>query len=72
MKKAHDRDGITVRVHEPHGIRGVSSLTFDRPVKTFNRTNTLEEDADGNEVTLDGATASFAEVRPFEIATLRG
>ncbi|MCO5226555.1 MAG: glycosyl hydrolase-related protein, partial [Thermomicrobiales bacterium] len=68
VKKAHDRDGITVRVYEPHGIRGVSSMTFDRPVKAFNRTNMLEEDADGNELTLDGATASF-EVRPFEIAT---
>ncbi|MCA9834901.1 MAG: alpha-mannosidase [Thermomicrobiales bacterium] len=68
VKKAYDREGIAVRVYEPHGIRGVSSLTFDRPVKAINRTNMLEEDVDGAEVTLDGATASF-EVRPFEIAT---
>ncbi len=69
VKKAHDRDGLTVRVYEPHGVRGLTSLTFDRPVTSVERTNLLEEDADGEEITLDGATVSF-RVRPFEIITL--
>lgn len=68
VKKAHDRDGVTVRVYEPHGIRGRSNLTFDRPVKAIHRTNLLEEDADGAEITLNDATVSF-DVRPFEIVT---
>ena len=69
VKQAHDRDGITVRVYEPHGTRGITSLTFDRPVKSIDRTNLLEEDADGEEITVTGATATF-RVRPFEIVTL--
>lgn len=69
VKQAHDRDGLTVRVYEPHGIRGIANLTFDRPVAAVHRTNLLEEDADGAEITLDGNTASFA-VRPFEIITI--
>lgn len=68
VKKAHDRDGITVRVYEPHGVRGKSTLTFDRPIKSLERTNLLEDNADGEEITVDGATASF-QVRPFEIVT---
>lgn len=68
VKKAHDRDGMTVRVYEPHGIRGVTSLTFDRPIKSLHRTNLLEENADGAEITIDGSTATFT-VRPFEIVT---
>jgi alpha-mannosidase len=69
VKQAHDRDGIVIRVYEPHGTRGLTSLTFDRPVKSIDRTNLLEEDADGEEITVDGATATF-RVRPFEIVTL--
>lgn len=68
VKKAHDRDGITLRVYEPHGVRGLTSLTFDRKIKSMERTNLLEEDIEGEDVTVDGATASF-KVRPFEIAT---
>lgn len=69
VKKAHDRDGVVVRVYEPHGTRGITDITFDRPVKAVHRTNLLEEDADGAEIRVDGATASFA-IRPFEIITM--
>lgn len=69
VKKAHDRDGVVVRVYEPHGTRGVAELTFDRPVKAIHRTNLLEEDADGADISVDGATASIV-VRPFEIITM--
>lgn len=69
VKKAHDRDGYVVRVYEPHGTRGIAEMTFDRPVKAVHRTNLLEEDADGAEITVEESTASF-EVRPFEIITI--
>ena len=69
LKKAHDRNGLTLRVYEPHGIRGETSLTFDRPVKSVNRTNLLEEDAEGADIEVDGNTLRFT-VRPFEIITM--
>jgi alpha-mannosidase len=69
LKKAHDRDGIVVRVYEQHGIRGTTSLVFDREVKAAHRTNLLEEDAEGEDITIDGKTLSFL-VRPFEIVTM--
>jgi alpha-mannosidase len=69
LKKAHDRDGVTLRVYEQHGARGETSLVFDRPVKAVHRTNLLEEDTDGEDITIDGSTLSFI-VRPFEIVTL--
>lgn len=69
MKKAHDRDGIAIRVYEQHGKQGESSLTFDRPVRSVSQTNLLEEDTDGGEILHDGATLTF-NVRPFEVITL--
>ncbi len=69
LKKAHDRDGLTLRVYEPHGIRGEASLVFDRPVKAANRTNLLEEDAEGADIRVEGERVTF-EVRPFEIVTM--
>ncbi len=69
LKKAHDREGLTLRVYEPHGIRGEASLVFDRPVKAVNRTNLLEEDAEGADIRVEGERVTF-EVRPFEIVTM--
>ncbi len=69
VKQAHDRAGLVMRVYEPHGTRGVAEMTFDRSLKAVHRTNLLEEDADGAEISIDGATASFV-VRPFEIITV--
>lgn len=69
VKKAHDRQGITVRLYEPHGVRGEARLTFDRPIKSLNRTNLLEEDVEGADIEVDGATATFM-VRPFELITM--
>ncbi len=69
LKKAHDREGLVLRVYEQHGIRGETSLTFGRPVTSVTRTNLLEEDADGADIIHEGDTLRFT-VRPFEIVTL--
>src|SRR5699024_1452102 len=69
MKQAHDRDGIVIRVYEQHGVRGETSLTFDRPVTSVSRVNILEEDTDGAEIAHNGDTLTF-NVRPFELVTL--
>lgn len=69
LKQAHDRDGIVIRLYEQHGVRGETSLTFDRPVSSVSRVNILEEDIDGGEIVHNGDTLTF-DVRPFELITL--
>ncbi|MBA2468199.1 MAG: alpha-mannosidase [Chloroflexia bacterium] len=68
LKRAHDREGVVLRVYEPHGSRGTSTLTFDRPVKNASRVNLLEEDIDGD-VTIEGNAVSIS-LRPFELVSL--
>ncbi len=68
FKRAHDRDGVVLRLYEPHGSRGAATLTFDRPVKRARRVNLLEEDIEGD-VTVDGNAVSIT-LRPFELVSL--
>ncbi|MDQ3655380.1 MAG: glycosyl hydrolase-related protein, partial [Chloroflexota bacterium] len=68
LKQAHDRQEVVLRVYEPHGSRGNSTLTFDRPVKNARRVNLLEEDIEGD-VTVDGNAVSIS-LRPFELVSL--
>lgn len=68
LKKAHDRDGLVLRVYEPHGIGGWSLLTFDRQLKSATAVTLLEEDAD-SALEVDG-NAIALRVRPFELISL--
>jgi alpha-mannosidase len=68
LKMAHDRDGVVLRIYEPHGSRGTTTLAFDRPVKSATRVNLLEEDITGD-VTVDSNAVSIG-VRPFELVSL--
>jgi alpha-mannosidase len=69
LKRAHDGDGLVLRVYEQHGVRGATTLSFDRPFSRVTRVNLLEEEVEGEEVIHDGATVTLT-VRPFEIVTL--
>ncbi len=68
LKMAHDREGVVLRVYEPHGSRGTTTLTFDREVKSATRVNLLEEDIAGD-VAVDSNAVTFT-VRPFELVSL--
>jgi alpha-mannosidase len=68
LKQAHDQAGIVVRVYEPHGVHGASSIAFDRPVKSAKRVNLLEEATEGD-VDVDGNTVTI-DVGPFELVSL--
>jgi alpha-mannosidase len=68
LKKAHDRDGLVLRVYEPHGARGLSTLSFQRPVKNPTRVNLLEEDIEGF-VNFEGNEVTISP-RPFELVSL--
>ena len=59
---------MVLRVYEPHGSRGTSTLTFDRPVTNASRVNLLEENIDGD-VTVEGNAISV-RLRPFELVSL--
>jgi alpha-mannosidase len=69
LKKAHDRDGVVLRVYEPHGDRGPVTLTFGRPVTSVLKVNLLEEDVDGGALTVENGAVTF-DVRPFEVVSL--
>jgi alpha-mannosidase len=68
LKQAHDQAGVVVRVYEPHGVHGASSIAFDRPVKSAKLVNLLEEPIDGV-VETDGSRVSFG-INPFELVSL--
>ncbi|HWV35913.1 MAG TPA: glycoside hydrolase family 38 C-terminal domain-containing protein [Thermomicrobiales bacterium] len=69
LKKAHDRDGLVLRVYEPHGDRGPVTLAFDQPVTSVRKVNLLEEDVSEGELTVENGKVTF-DVRPFEVVSL--
>lgn len=67
LKRAEDGEGLILRLYEPHGARGRSTLRFGDPPVRVRRTNLLEEP--GEELGVeDGAVC--LEVRPFEVVSL--
>jgi len=68
LKQASDRDGLVLRVYEPHGNRGQSTLTFDRDVRAARYVSLLEEDVDGD-LHHDGNAVTI-DLRPFEVVSL--
>lgn len=69
LKRAHDSDGVVLRVYEPHGSRGQAALTFADGPARVTRVTILEEPAEGSAIDLDGGTVSF-EIGPFEVVSL--
>jgi alpha-mannosidase len=68
LKLAEEGDSVILRLYEPHGARGESTLRFGRPIERAERVNLLEE-AEGP-VEVHGGAVSL-RVRPFEVVTLR-
>jgi alpha-mannosidase len=69
LKLSEDGDGVILRLHEPHGARGESTLHFARPVEGVKSSNLLEEPTD-EPVEAEGSALRLA-VRPFEVVSLR-
>jgi alpha-mannosidase len=67
LKMAEDGDAVILRLYEPHGARGESTLRFARPVQKVERVNLLEEVEEPVEVYQDAVRLT---VRPFEVVTL--
>jgi alpha-mannosidase len=68
LKRAEDGRGVILRLYEPHGARGSSTLRFSFHLRGAERVDLLEEqegtvEVRGDEILLD--------VRPFEVLTLR-
>jgi alpha-mannosidase len=68
LKLAESGDAAILRIYEPHGARGTTTLTFDRPLKSVKRVNLLE-DALG-EIPYEGAEVML-DLRPFEVVSLK-
>jgi alpha-mannosidase len=72
LKQAEDGDDLVVRLYEPHGNRGRTTLRFSRPLQRVTRVNLLEEPAEGLSPVLSGDGLRVQlDVRPFEIISLR-
>ncbi|MEA2512406.1 MAG: alpha-mannosidase [Thermomicrobiales bacterium] len=72
LKRADDGDGVILRLYEPHGRRGTTTLRFSRPLQTAERVNLLEEPAEGSQPLEIGVDHSLSlSVRPFEVISLR-
>jgi len=69
LKQSHDREGVILRVYEPHGDRGTVTLTFTQPVTSVRKVNLLEEDVENGQLSVDQNAVSF-DVRPFEVVSL--
>jgi alpha-mannosidase len=67
LKMAEQGRGVILRLYEPHGARGESTLRFARCPKRVERVNLLEESEGPVEVHQD---AVRLRVRPFEVVTL--
>jgi alpha-mannosidase len=71
LKLAESGDGAILRIYEPHGGRGTTTLGFDRRVKSAQRVNLLEEPQEGAAPAItEGFNVSLA-LCPFEVATLK-
>ncbi|MCA1849242.1 MAG: glycosyl hydrolase-related protein, partial [Actinobacteria bacterium] len=68
LKRAEDGRGVILRLYEPHGARGHSTLRFASRVGRAERVNLLEE-PEGVVEMRDGEV--LLDVRPFEVLTLR-
>jgi alpha-mannosidase len=68
LKRAHDRDGLVLRLYEPHGIAGRTVLTFSRDVRSATAVTLLEEDMD-SPLEHDGPTVTL-RVRPFQVISI--
>ncbi len=67
LKRAESGEALILRLYEPHGARGQTSLTW-AGVKKAARVNLLEEAEEALE--LRGGTVSLS-VQPFEVVTLK-
>ena len=68
LKMAEEGRGVILRLYEPHGARGESTLRFTRRVERVERVNLLEEAEEPVEVHQGSVRL---KVRPFEVVTLR-
>jgi len=60
---------VILRLYEPHGARGLTSLRFPGGLEAAEKTNLLE-DRGGTPIGVEGGAIRL-EVRPFEVVTLR-
>ncbi len=69
LKRAHDRDGLVLRVYEPHGSRGQARLEFADAPGSVERVTLLEEPMEGSAIEVDGGSVTFT-IDPFEVVSL--
>lgn len=70
LKRAHEGEGVILRVYEPHGSRGHAELNVSSAPSSVEQVSILEEPTKDDDVTTEGSQVTF-DIGPFEIVTLR-
>jgi alpha-mannosidase len=69
LKKSEDSDAIIVRLYEPHGARGRTTLETALPLQKAFLVNILEED--NQELTIEDERRITIPFKPFQVLSLK-
>ena len=70
VKLAEDGDAVVLRLYECHGARGSARVRVGWPVTKAARCNFLEEEQDGEAISVSDGTLEVV-YKPFQIITLK-
>ena len=69
LKKAEDSDAIILRLYEPHGARGKTTIETAPPLQKAAIVNILEDE--NQELTIEDERRINLEFRPFQVISLK-
>ncbi|MBV8482624.1 MAG: alpha-mannosidase [Verrucomicrobia bacterium] len=69
LKKAEDSEAIILRLYEPHGGRGKTTIETAIPLQKAAIVNILEDETE--ELTLEGERRITFEFKPFQVISLK-
>jgi alpha-mannosidase len=69
LKKAEDSDAIILRLYEPHGGRGKTTIETALPVQKAAMVNILEDET--QELAIDDERRITFEFKPFQVISLK-
>jgi alpha-mannosidase len=69
LKKAEDSEAIVLRLYEPHGGRGKTTIETGIPLQRAVMVNILEDEM--HELTIEGERRITFEFKPFQVISLK-
>jgi alpha-mannosidase len=69
LKKAEDSDAIVLRLYEPHGARGKTTIETALPLQKAALANILEDET--QELSIEEEQRITFEFKPFQVISLK-